>query len=446
MYFYYRCVIFLYCIQKIYIREDIQIINTNISNITYNGFWEDKATIDTEEKREIINGIAYTVKTLQHSILTAQKSGELEIPSAEIEVSYLQQGELIDYDFFGYPQYKKTTISKTLSLKPKEIKVKKLPTPVPKYFHGIVSEKFSINSEINDDTILINDALTLSLTFRSSKESNIKMLQPFEVNDLTHFEVYDPIINDKTIIGKKYNYGSKIFEYILVPNKLGTLKIPSIKFRYFNPSTKEYTLISTKEHIVHIIEQPENTDESKINTNQIKDSESIDESSAQEINKLDSKDKEHKRKKNNYPIIILIIILMTLLFLIYQDLRNKKTQLANQRKIKANKIASKRLKAANTCIDNNDQERFYEEIEKCLWGYFSSKFNVKQSDLCKETVERLFYSKNISEDIQHKFITLLKICEFARYSSVKDVNEEMQITLSRAESIIMSVESETESH
>lgn len=437
----------LYCIQNIYIKENIQIINTNISNITYNGFWEDKVTINKGEKREIINGIAYTVKTIQHSILTAQKSGELEIPSAEIEVSYLQQGELLGYDFFGYPQYKTKTISKTLSLKPKIIKVKKLPTPIPKYFYGTVSNNFSIKSEIDNDTIYVNDALTLSFTFRSRTASNIKMLQPFEIKNLKYFEVYDPIINDNTIVGPKYNHGFKIFKYILIAKKNGSLKIPSVKFRFFNPSSRKYELISTQEHTVQVLENSENTNQSTINSNLEKDSQSTYNLTVDKIDELNLNKKEHnKKKKNNYLIILILIILLTLLFLIYQNFSNRNLDLDKQRKIKANILASKRLKSAKICIQNNNQEKFYEEIEKCLWGYLSSKFNVKQSDLGKETIERLFLINKIPEDIKHKFVTLLKTCEFARYSSIKDENEEMQITLDKAKEIIISMESKTKSN
>mgnify|MGYP003310234582 CR=1 FL=1 len=59
---------------------------------------------------------------------------------------------------------------------------------------------------------------------------------------------------------------------------------------------------------------------------------------------------------------------------------------------KANKIALKRLKKAQNCINNNDFDSFLEEIEKSIWVYFADKFKLPMALLrCN------YYPKRSSE-------------------------------------------------
>ena len=106
------------------------------------------------------------------------------------------------------------------------------------------------------------------------------------------------------------------------------------------------------------------------------------------------------------------------------------------------KIAIKRLKNARFCLKNNNFEQFFEEIEKSLWGYFADKFEVNSSKLSKETIDLYFDKRNIKTKTKNNFVSLLNICEFARYSPSKDKNQQMERTLDNAKEIIIEVESD----
>ena len=122
---------FLYI--EIYIKDGVNINNTNIEPISFEGFWEDEVKIDTKKRnRKIINNKNYTVIKYKHSILTSQKIGNLVIPNSSMKVELIQKGRLLYTDFFGRPQYENTLVEETLSTSKKEVKVKKLPDPKPK--------------------------------------------------------------------------------------------------------------------------------------------------------------------------------------------------------------------------------------------------------------------------------------------------------------------------
>ena len=117
----------------------------------------------------------------------------------------------------------------------------------------------------------------------------------------------------------------------------------------------------------------------------------------------------------------------------------------SQKMRKATKIAIKRLKYAKKCIKTGDFDRFFEEVEKSLWGYFSHKFNVNLSKLSKDTIESYFLKNNISENNKNEFIQLLNECEFARFSSSNEKNNTMEAVLEKAKNIIIKVETHSKS-
>ena len=97
-------------------------------------------------------------------------------------------------------------------------------------------------------------------------------------------------------------------------------------------------------------------------------------------------------------------------------------------------------RVAQICINSNDFDGFFEEIEKSLWGYFADKFKVESADLSKETVSTFFKSSDIENAIESKFIALLDECEFARYAPESNRNAQIDTVLTKAKNIIIKVE------
>ena len=83
---------------------------------------------------------------------------------------------------------------------------------------------------------------------------------------------------------------------------------------------------------------------------------------------------------------------------------------------KANKVASKRLKAASLYLGSKDEARFYEEVLKAVWGYLSDKLNLPLSELNRDNVAAELAKYGADETLIGKFIEILDRCEFARYA------------------------------
>ena len=342
-------------ISEIYIKNGVNIQNTKIQPITYDGFWEDEVKVNSNKrKRKIIDGLNYTTIKFRHSVLTSQKSGLLIIPPTNMELDIPRRGRLIqNHPFFG-PQYETVLSTQNIKTKEKRIRVKELPEPIPKNFYGTVSKKFSIRSEIDRTNLKTSEAISFKVIFRG--EGNINMLEPFEINFPNSFEVFDPITTDKTYIGNHNTGGTKIFEYILIPREKGNYTIPNVSFSYFNPQTKEYSTINSKSYDILVEQGKEYTPTDTLNLSY----EELSLLQNSSFSKISSRKMLHSYFYTFFWSISCIIILLILTSFI---LNNRKINPIDQKRRKSTKIAIRRLKNAQMCIHNNNFDMFFEEIE-----------------------------------------------------------------------------------
>ena len=421
----------------LFTRIDLQ--NTEVSSLpALNGFWSKDLETSSRFKRKVIDGIAYNVATIKKSVLTAQKSGKLSIDAMELKCSIRIQNTRNNRDpfanFFG-GNYK--VQEELIRSKPININVAELPR-APANFNGAVGN-MNIKSEIDNININANNAINYKLTIIGT--GNIELIEPLNIQFPEDFEVYEPKISDKIFEGGRKR-SKKIFEYLLIPRYKGEYIIPSTDLTVYNPLSGKYETKKSSQHKLTINSSKNNEDENESNN------------IAQQIVKTNQKDINYILSKTNLKVIgeniiplnlfyLLFLLPISLLFLLiaYDSIIEKKDiDSIKWKNKKANKIAQKRLKNAQKCINNENFGGFFEEIEKSLWGYFADKFKVNSADLSKETVSKYFNSTKINKNSEEKFISLLNECEFARYAPSSNKNTQMDNILKKAKTIIVEVE------
>jgi len=411
----------------------LELNNTELSELPdLNGFWTKDLETSSRFKRDVIDGIPYNVATVKKSVLTAQKSGKLIIDPMELKCSIRVKNNKRNRGFFGnnYQIQEEYISSKAIT-----ITVTELPSPPPN-FHGAVG-KFIIKSEVDNTTANANDAITYKLTITGT--GNIELIEPLAIQFPEDFEVYDPKISDRIFEGGRKR-SIKTFEYLLIPRYEGEYTIPSSSLVYYNNKTKKYVTKKTLQHNLIINANNNSEDEnSTINQQKIK-------TEKKDIHYIFTTTKLKEIRDNILNINLFIIIFFLPIFLIillwiHNTIVGKTdTNSSDWKNKKANKIALKRLKYAQNCINNNDFDSFFEEIEKSIWVYFADKFKVSIADLSKETVSTHFYSNTIDINTEKEFIALLDECEFARYAPASNKNAQMGDILNKAKHIIIEVE------
>ena len=83
---------------------------------------------------------------------------------------------------------------------------------------------------------------------------------------------------------------------------------------------------------------------------------------------------------------------------------------------KANRVATKRLKAAAGFMKQNNNEDFHDAILKAFWGYLSDKLGIPVADLNRESAVAGLINKNVDQQVITDFEDVIDQCEFARYA------------------------------
>ena len=422
---------------KLHTRLELE--NTELSQLpNLNGFWKKDLESSSRFKREVIDGIPYNTAIIKKTVLTAQKSGKLEIDPIKVTCSIRITNQRNRRDPFANFFNTYNVREEIISSKKITINVKDLPSPKPSNFSGGVGN-FEISSKTDKNELNANDALTY--TIKLTGTGNIELIKPFVIDFPKDFEVYDPKITEKIFQGGNKR-SIKTFEYLLIPRYKGDYKIPSYNFSFFDTKQKKYVTKKTQSHSINVLKS--NNDENNTTSFSQQKVESVN----NDINYIKNSTifSEKTNQKINLTIIYILfflpIILMILLSIILSVRNKNPLNLIDKKHKLAKKIASKRLKKANDFLKAKNYDGFYEEIEKSLWGYFSDKFKVDIINLSKDSINDYFTKYEISKDVKNQFIDLINSCELERYSPASNKSEQVNSLLSEAEKIIINVEAE----
>ena len=403
---------------KLYSKANISSID-NVQFPAFDGFF--KQDIETPPlrslERETINGEIYGTGVIKKFILIPQKTGELKIDPMTMDCSIQQQVKnrrrgVFD-DFFG-PSVQ--TVSQKLKSKTISVNIKQLPGGKPDSFNGAVG-KFNMEAKADKTSAKTNDAITLKVTISGS--GNIKLIDAPKINFPPDFDSYDPKVNLNTGVADGGVTGSKTFEYLIVPRNPGEFRIAPLSFTYFDVSSNQYKTVTSKEFIFDI-EKGENSQATTVVSGLSKEDVKY---IGKDIFFIKTNNFAVSTKyKSLYTSILLysiyIVGLLSFITIVWFRRRNImiNSNIAMVKNRRADKFATKRLKQAKIHLDVKENEKFYEELLKGIWGYLSDKLNIPLSELSRENARELLEKHNLAPEIINDFVQLVDNCEYARYA------------------------------
>jgi hypothetical protein len=403
--------------------------NYNISGLpiadfpNFEGFLAQEVELPQEKSwvLENYNGKNYQVVTLKQSILFPQRSGKLTIDGGKYEASVRiptqKRGGRGFFDDF-FESYRDVNIA--LVPPPVTIQVKPLPAGKPEAFSGGVGS-FTLTAGAGADKIKANEAITI--TVKVSGSGNIRLLKNPEVKYPNDFDIFDPKVTQDIKTTASGVQGVKTIEYTAIPRFGGEFDIPPVVLAYFDLKTGSYKTLKS-EGFHFSVEKGEGGEGG--NTASVV----ADFGNREQVKMLGQDIRYLKVSGIRFTpagdllfgswLYYLCYLLPTLIFvgffLIYRKQVKENANLALMRTRKANKIAVKRLKNAGQLLKEGEQEAFYEEVLRALWGYLGDKLSIPQSNLTKEQVSAELSGKGVDEALIDTFLSLLDTCEFARYA------------------------------
>ncbi|MDE6297773.1 MAG: BatD family protein, partial [Muribaculaceae bacterium] len=357
---------------------------------------------------ENYNGKIYATAVIARYVIFPQMAGDLKVLGNTYTVS-VDQREYYHDPFWGNMSYA-TPLQLNVTPNDLVVNVKPLPLPKPADFSGGVGN-FRISSELKKANFKSNTAA--SILYTVSGTGNLKYIQLPDLNTLypDELEVYTPKTDIQAEVGGSNVSGKVVFDYSFMPLEEGNFKIPPVKLVYFNPETGKYETAEAKGYDI-VVGKGEASSKSQVNRRARFDSK------LKEV-KLSDLKKSEKILVKTFPFWLFYIIpflLLVVALISYRVYVSSHADMASFNSKRADKIARKRLKKANICMKRGDVDGFYDELLIALWGYMGDKLKMPTSELMRDNIRSVLESKNIGDSVIDGFISLLDICEFAKYS------------------------------
>ena len=369
--------------------------------------------VDRESVVRHHNGRNYNTFDVRSMVVFPQRAGQVTIPSGVVDLTFsVPSGRRIATPFGQ--QEVRTEVRRPLRTNPINFNVRPLPSPRPANFSNAVGT-FQFRPSINTLETTANEAITV--TMEISGTGNMSLIRNPEVEFPASFEPFAPVIRNAFSPAANGLTGTRTIELTAIPRHEGEFTIPPIEFVFFDLNTNSYRTERSPEFVMQIARD----EHSRAGTTTF-------------VNRQDVRVEQDIRfLKTGEPTFvsrtdffigsfaywlwhIVPLLLLVVLYVIYRKHIRENANVALMRNKKANKMAKKRLKAAEKYLKIHDKANFYDEVLRALWGYFSDKLSIPVAQLSKNNIEAELAKSNVDKTLIDKFMDILNTCEFARYA------------------------------
>lgn len=376
----------------------------------YEGFLSEELQADGQPQLENYNGKNYVTYELARVLLFPQKAGTLKVTSGTYTLLIQEQVGVVRMHMFATPRYEE--YSYTTPLATGVLNVKELPKPVPADFCGAVGN-YSLKASLEPDQLRTNESATYTLEFKGT--GNVKYLTMPTVNFPPTFDRYTPRSDVKASISGQTFTGSYTAEFPIVPQEQGTFEIPAQTFSYFNLSTKSYETLSTQAFTCNVARG--STVATNVEQKTI-DTEMQDIVHIHALGPSTGGDFSHPLFFRPWFWLLWVAVFLALIVavIVYRKHLQHAADVVGRRNARANRVATKRFKAAAAFMKAGRSEQFYEEMARALKGYVGDKLGMQPSQLISDTIEDKLCSYGVAESTAKDVIEVLNDCEMARFT------------------------------
>ncbi len=397
-------------VYKLYFGGKVRPSDVNPIDIPeYKDFWSQDIPSRRTIDREMYKGKLYNFVAWQQTVLYPQRAGKLPIAPLTLDVQL--DVPTNRRDFFGNEIY--TQVSRTITAGKRTLTVFPFPEEGrPNNFNGAVG---TFELEVRTSKTALNASESLQATVQVKGSGNLKLFSLPELVTPSALERYDPEHKEQVNTTLRGMRGTIQDTYTLVPQYQGKYPIPSVQFSYFDPSTKSYKTLTSKEVVIDVIEGPKSIGTSASNTTK---------TNAVEVPSISNAFQFIAQRANFKPVVqvpfigsmlfYVLLLLPILLLSIYLVLRKRTPDAALLAQRHKARLAKKYLgKAKRNMSDATD---FYVALEGALHNYVKARLHIQTADFSKEKMEALLTEKGVDTQTVALFIQVLTNCEFARYT------------------------------
>jgi hypothetical protein len=373
------------------------------------GFWAEEIDLgDTnwEDQLQTVNGLQYRVAVLKRQVLFPQRSGKLRIEPVELQC-------LVNRSFFNRGSQVNVR-SNTV-----EITSIALPADAPTGFSGAVGE-LDMQVKVDRTAVKANEAIDLNITY--SGRGNLKLMEAPALNFPSDFEAYDPKVTDKITVNGSGMSGSRSFQYLVIPRHEGEFPLEPITFSYFDTRSGTYRTVQAAPLTIQVA-----PGDGSSGAMVSRPSKSEVEVLGKDIRYIRTGDLELRLAEHRLFGSLPWLAGMAapaLAFITFLGWRRKREaqqlDVAGSRRKQADRVARKRLNEAELALKSSDRNAFYNALGKALHGYIGDKFGLGPAEINAINLKDRFARFTGGEAVATEFVTLMEVCDMARYAPVEE--------------------------
>jgi hypothetical protein len=398
-------------------------------------FWVEEMDVDpnAEASRATVEGRPYVVYPVKRKILVPQTSGDIDIEPFVLQIPVqVRRGDGFESLFsFGRTR---TVVRKS---QPLQLKVRPLPVAGrPDDFGGAVGE-YTLQLSTDRQEADVNDAVALTATVEG--EGFLRAIAPPTLDTPPDIKVFDPKVSSSSRSARGVLVSRKTWEWVLVPLVPGELKIPALRFPYFDPTSGSYRVASAEPPLL-VVRQNGGTLEPSVSRADIR----LQRRDLAFIKPLRGT-LRHGAPRAHERGLFVGMLLLPLIWgpaVVFAGRHRAKLRqnLGLARARRARGHARQRLRAAAKHLEATDAARFHEEVARALVEYVSDRFNRSAAGLTYEMADELLASRGLGGALRRRFRACLETCDFARFVPSASASERRAEVLTEAKELIDQLE------
>jgi hypothetical protein len=203
---------------------------------TFAGFWSEdlkKGASGRTDEGVVRDGEQFRRVLILRRLLFPTRAGSLTVPPTTFRIAVPRAAGF--FANMGPP----AVISR--ATEPVQVQVK--PIPDGAGLSGAVG-RFSAVTTLDHDAIALGDAATVRFTVEG--RGNLKWVDKAPPLAITGAKVFPPQAKEALEVTPAGMSGSKTWEYVVVPQTSGTLTVPPLTFRYFDPGSARVVAAVTR--------------------------------------------------------------------------------------------------------------------------------------------------------------------------------------------------------
>jgi hypothetical protein len=136
---------------------------------------------------------------------------------------------------------------------PIQVNVQALPSPAPAGFNGAVGQ-YDVEATFSPQVAVVSQPSTLFVSVNGV--GNIRELPELSWPGLEGWQAYNSLTSMTTAMENGKLTGTRVYERVMVPERIGEFVIPAIPFVYFDPVEGRYKTVETERISVRVIPAP----------------------------------------------------------------------------------------------------------------------------------------------------------------------------------------------